>query len=59
MQPPSTEGEDTRDTDHGSLEALRAGSPYVGHAWAWTSGQPRARAVFPGQSNPVIYVAKC
>ena len=31
----------------------------LGHAWAWTSGQPRAPAVSPGHLNPVVYVAKC
>jgi hypothetical protein len=31
----------------------------LGHAWAWTSGQPRAPVVSPGHLNPVVYVAKC
>jgi hypothetical protein len=42
-----------------SLGRFLALSALWGMPGAWTSGQPRARAVYPGHPNPVIYVAKC
>jgi hypothetical protein len=59
IQPLSPEGGDPEGYRPRIPGALLAEPPLWGMPGAWTSGQPRVRAVYPGHSEPIIYVAKC